>query len=184
MSRLSFSDTGDWQLVHDNQDIRGYAVVDSAGQTVGTIASMIVDTEAGLVSTLVLGDGTEVPTADVTIGENVVYLGAVTPAVTTAAYDRGHVVRREHVANDDFDTDFDGFADDFRAHHAATSGAQGRDYDAEAYRYGYASAHAEPNRNRAYADAEPDLQTGYPRDFDADREAVRYGYDRAQRRRS
>ncbi len=195
MSRISLSDTGDWQLVHGSQDIRGYAVVDAAGQTVGTVASMIVDTDAELVSTLVLEDGTEVAAADVTIGENVIYLGSGAVAGTAAGmdtadvregvtvFDGGRVVRREDAADM---ADFDVHADDFRRHHAETYGTQGRsfDSDSEAYRYGYTSAHAEPHRNRAYPDAETDLRTAYPSDFDADREAVRYGYDRAQRRRS
>ena len=188
MSRISLSDTGDWQLVHDSQDIRGYSVVDAAGQTVGTVASMIVDTDAELVSMLVLDDGTEIPTADVTIGENVVYLGAAGGEVregVTVFDERGHVVRREEAAEM---ADFDTYDSDFRAHHASTYGAAGRQYDDDltAYRYGYTAAHDDPYRNRGYMDAEADLRTGYAagRDFDADREAVRYGYDRAQRRSS
>ena len=195
MSRISLSDAGDWQLVNDGQDIRGYQVVDSTGQPVGIIASMVVDTDAELVSTLVLDDGTEIPTSAVTIGENVVYLGTALDGAevrdgVTVFDDGGRVVRREHVANvnESFDTDFEGFGDDFRAHHTATYGPADRAYtdDLGAYRYGYTAAHEDPYRNRAYMDAETDLRTGYTanRDFDADREAVRYGYDRAQRRRS
>lgn len=204
MSRISLSDTGDWQLVHGSQDIRGYSVVDAAGQTVGTVASMIVDTDAELVSTLVLEDGTEVPTADVTIGENVIYLGSAGAAMAGTAAgasdgmaagtvregvtvfdDGGQVVRREEAATM---ADFETHGDDFRTHHASTYGAAGRAYDDDmtAYRYGYTAAHDDPYRNRGYMDAEADLRTGYTagRDFDADRDAVRYGYDRAQRRGS
>ena len=191
MSRVSLSDTGDYQLVNDAQDVRGYNVVDQNGQPVGVVETMVVDTDAELVSSLLLRDGTEIPARDVTIGENVVYLdrdgsagaaGGVREGVTV--FDGGRVVRREPVANanTNFDTDFD---DDFRGHHEATFGASGRSYDetSGAYRHGYTAAHDDAHRNRPFVDAEADLRSGYTAgDFDADREAVRYGYGRAQRR--
>lgn len=187
MERVSLSDTGDWQLVNDSQDIRGYNVVDANGQPVGTVASMLLDTDRELVTTLVLDNGTEIAAADVTIGESVVYLdaaavpGDVAEGVTVFD-EAGHIVRRESVDDAEFDT----YADDFRSHHQTTYGTAGRAYDddLEAYRYGFTSAHADPYRNRSYGDAETDLRTGYAagRDYDADREAVRYGYSRAQRR--
>ena len=76
MNRVSLSDSGDWELVNDNQDIRGYNVVDATGQPVGTIDSMLLDTDRELVTTLVLDNGIEVAAADVTIGKDVVYLDA------------------------------------------------------------------------------------------------------------
>ncbi|HEX8386976.1 MAG TPA: PRC-barrel domain-containing protein [Rubricoccaceae bacterium] len=198
MSRVSLSDTSDYQLVNDSQDVRGYQVVDQDGQPVGVVDRMIVDTDAELVTSLVLLDGTEVPASDVTIGESVVYYdrrgadalaasgstGAVREGVTVFD-DGGRVVRREHVANvnEAFDADFD---EDFRSHHETTYGASGRSYDdtSSAYRYGYTAAHDEAHRNRSYADAEADLRSGYTagRSFDADREAVQHGFGRAQRR--
>ena len=189
MERVSLSDAGDWQLVNDSQDIRGYNVVDAAGQPVGTVEALLLDTERELVTTLVLDNGTEIAAADVTIGQDVVYLDAEVASAAeesvTVFDDSGHVVRRESVD----DADFDAYADDFRAHHETTYGTAGRAYDddAEAYRYGFDRAHDDTYRNRAYGDAEADLRTGYAsdaagRDFDADREAVRYGYGRAQRR--
>ena len=187
MERVSLSDTGDWQLVNNTQDIRGYTVVDANGQPVGTVDQMLLDTDRALVTTLVLDNGTEVATADVTIGENVVYLdsAAVPDGVAdgvTVFDESGHIVRRESVDDADFDT----YNDDFRAHHQTTYGTAGRTYDADldAYRYGYASAHGDAYRNRAYGDAEADLRSGYVagRDYDADSEAIRYGYGRAQRR--
>lgn len=209
MQRVSLSDTGDWQLVNDGQDIRGYNVVDGNGQPLGTVASMLLDTDKEQVTTLVLEDGTEVAVKDVTIGENVVYMdgagassgamaettagdmtGAAAGTATggsvregvTVFDDSGHIVRRESVTAGDFDA----HGDDFEAHHATTYAAGGRAYgdDAEAYRYGFESAHGDTYRNRSFGDAETDLTSGYTpgRDFGNDREAVRYGYSRAQRR--
>jgi hypothetical protein len=198
MSRVSLSDTGDYRLINDEQDVRGYNVVDRSGQPVGVVETMVVDTDAEVVSSLLLRDGTEIPARDVTIGESVVYLdrghaGAMASTAgpagmaggsTGMAPDYGRVTRREHVADVDgsFDTDFD---DDFRGHHETTSGGAGRSYDetAGAYRFGYTAAHGDAHRNRPFVDAEADLRSGYTAgDFDADREAVRYGYSRAQRR--
>ena len=187
MSRFSLSDTGDWQLVNDRQDIRGYNVVDAAGQPVGTVESMILDTDRELVTLLVLDDGTEVPAADVTIGNDVVYLDATAvPAdieeAVTVFDDSGHVVRRESVE----DADFDAYDSDFRSHHQTTYATGGRAYDddLEAYRYGFVKAHDDAFRNQSFSDAETALRQDYAldRDYDADREAVRYGYGRAQRR--
>lgn len=169
MSRITLSDTGDWKLVDGDQDVRGFSVVDAGGQTVGTVASMILDTDAGLVTSLLLNDGTEVPAADVTIGETVVYLGQASAPAAVAP----HAPEPR-----------DPFVDDYRAHHDAALAPQGRrfDDDADAYRYGHDAAHDPAHRNRRYEDAEGDLRSGYAadRDFDADREAVRTGYDRAQ----
>lgn len=196
MERVSLSDTGDWQLTNDGQDIRGFNVVDSNGQPLGTVASMLLDTDKEQVTTLVLDNGTEVAVKDVTIGENVVYLdganatsdamagtsgGSVREGVTVFD-DSGHIVRRESVGAGDFDA----YGDDFRSHHETTYAAGGRAYDADAdaYRYGFDSAHGDAYRNRSYSDAEPDLTSGYTpgRDYGNDREAVRYGYSRAQQR--
>ena len=194
MTRVTLSDAGDYGLVNDEQDIRGFSVVDGNGQPLGTVESMLIDTDAELVTTLVLEDGTEIPVADVTLGDNVVYYGGAGSADgmqsghvrsgVTVFDDGGKVVRRERVANvnENFDTDFD---DAFQQHHETAYGASGRSYDetSGAYQYGYTSAHTDANRNRTYADAETDLRSGYTSgDFDADREAVRYGYGRAQRR--
>lgn len=196
MTRVSLSDAGDYQLVNDEQDVRGRTVVDGDGQPLGTVESMLLDTDAELVTTLVLDNGTEIPVRDVTLGDNVVYYNAAgatsggeADASTsdirsgvTVFDDGGKVVRRERVAEMGDASAYDA---DFQSHHAATYGASGRDYadTSAAYRYGYTSAHGDANRNRTYSDAEADLRTGYTgADFDADREAVRYGYGRAQRR--
>lgn len=205
MERVSLSDTGDWQLVNDGQDIRGYNVVDGNGQPLGTVASMLLDTDREQVTTLVLDNGTEVAVKDVTIGENVVYVDGVSSGMdadtmagaaagaaagatggaregVTVFDDSGHIVRRESVGAGDFDA----YGDDFESHHQTTYGASGRPYGdvSDAYRYGFDAAHGDTNRNRSYSDAEADLTSGYTagRDYGADREAVRYGYSRAQRR--
>lgn len=206
MTRVSLSDTGEYQLVNSAQDVRGYNVLDRNGQPVGTVESMLIDTDAELVTTLVLEDGTELAARDVTIGESVVYLdrgvsdmgttalGTAASAVATGTAtgthegvtvfdDGGRVVRRERV--EAVGSSVTDFGDEFRAHHETTFGPMGRSYDetSGAYRYGYTAAHEDAHRNRPFSDAEAELRSGYSvGDYDADREAVRYGYSRAQRR--
>lgn len=184
MARIPLSDTGEWHLRFDDQDIRGFDALTADGTKVGEIDHMIVNTDAERVDAVVLDDGTEYPARDISIGDGVVYLTTLEDpelASTLTVYDDyGHVVQREEI----LDPDYDAVADDFRVH--ATSA--GGDYDTfePAYRYGYDSAFEDANRTRAYAASEGDLRTGYAsryadRDFDADREAIRYAYTRAQR---
>lgn len=190
MSRIALSDTGDWKLKFpQDQDIRGYRALDKDGNAVGVVDTMIVNTDEERVDAVVLEDGSEYPARDLSIGDGVVYLTGAAGTGTSAegevrVYgDSGHVVRRERVE----DADYDAHADAFRTHHASTYGTVGGGYEdyEPAYRYGYETAYDDVNRNRAYLDAEDDLRTGYgsrygDRDFDADRDAIRYGYSRAQ----
>ena len=192
MSRIALSDAGDWKLEFpDDQDIRGYPALDADGNRVGIVDTMIVDTDEERVDAILLDDGTEYPAADLSIGDNVVHLTTVHAAgaqsaeggTVTVYGDSGKVVRREQVE----DGDFDAHADAFRTHYESSYGTSGGAYDdyEPAYRYGFDTAHDDSYRNRPYQDVEDDLRTGYgtayaDRDFDADRDAVRYGYTRAQ----
>ena len=186
MNRIALSDTGDWALEFpDSQDVRGYRALDADGNPVGTVEAMLVNPDEERVDMILLEDGTEYPARDLSIGDGVVYLTTVTGDAVDEEVrvysDSGKVLRREGVA----DADYDAHADAFKTHYASTYGTGAfEDYD-DAYRYGYESAHDDSYRNRSYLDAEGDLRSGYgtryaDRDFDADRDAVRYGYTRAQ----
>jgi hypothetical protein len=206
MSRTLFSSESDWELADGTPDIRGYVALDGAGAAVGRVASLVVDTDAEMVSSVILDTGDEVPAFDITIGRGVVYLAGAIPGAATAGEMpealRHRIARRVvPVVVPDVAVPVAvapvgapvaapvpvpaTYAEDFRSHHAAQLGAPGHAYDAvdAAYQYGYAAAQAAPLRDRPYPDAEPDLRAAYPagRDFEAEREAVRYGYQRAQR---
>ena len=190
MSRIALSDAGDWKLEFPNdQDIRGYRALDADGNAVGVVDTMIVNTDEERVDAILLDDGTEYPARDLSIGEGVVYLTTVNAAsddvdgTVTVYGDSGKVLRRERVD----EADFDSHRDVFRTHYDSTYGTGSGTYDEyePAYRYGYESAHDDSYKNRPYLDAEDDLRTEYgtsygDRDFDNDRDAVRYGYTRAQ----
>ena len=184
MARISLSDTDDWQLKFDDQDVRGYDALDADGNRVGAVSDMVVNTDEERVDAVVLSDGTEYPARDLSIGDGAVYLTSVT-ADGTRAYgdDYGHVVRRGAAG-----ASYDAFADDFRAHHRETYGSTGRDYGyyEPAYRYGYDMARDDRFRNRDFADAEADLRRGYAERhdeglWDETKDAVRSAYDRARR---
>lgn len=85
MSRTLFSSAGDWELADGTPDIRGYVALDGAGAPVGRVESLIVDTDAEMVSAIRLDTGDEVPAFDVTIGQGVVYLAGAIPGAATVA---------------------------------------------------------------------------------------------------
>ncbi len=187
MSRVPLSDSSDWQLKFDEQDVRGFRALDADGHEVGRVGQMIVNTDEERVDAVVLEDGTEYPARDLSIGDGVVYLTAPVDedagASVTVFDDYGHVVRREEVG----DLDANQYADAFRQHWQATYGTTGDAYDdyAPAYGYGYESARGDAYRDRDYDAAEADLERDYAqrypgRPYSRDREAVRYGYGRAR----
>jgi len=186
MSRIALSNTGDWKLQYDEQDVRGYRALAAEGGDVGIVDTMVVNTDQRRVDSIILRNGDEYPASEVSIGDGVVYLTSLTSEhddydTVTVYNDYGQVVEREEVE----DGDVDAHVDAFRQHYASSYGDGSYDDLDPAYRYGYESAYADRYRNRGYIDAEDDLRTGYAsqyadRDFDSDRSAIRYGYTRAQ----
>ncbi len=74
MARAPLSQLEDWELVNEDQDIRGWPVEDQTGNRIGTVREMIVDTDTELVEDIVLDDGAEYPNDDIELGNGVVYL--------------------------------------------------------------------------------------------------------------
>ena len=186
MSRVALSNTGDWELKFDEQDVRGFDALDANGNRVGEVDTMIVNTEERRVDAIRLEDGTEYPAADISISDGVVYLTSVVSddvsESVTVYDDYGDVVERERVAGGDFDA----YAEDFRTHYGDTFGDGDFDTYEPAYRYGFDTAHDDTYRNRAFTDVDADLESDYKRkypdsDYRAMRDAIRYGYTRAQR---
>lgn len=192
MSRITLSNTGDWKLEFpDDQDVRGYRVVDKDNNDTGlTVEEMIVDTDQEMVDALVFSDGTEYPARDISIGDGVVYATAdVIDGARRASEIDGYGSTVPNTAREYDDDVVVSYDQDYRGHYETAYADADRAYDddlAHAYRYGTESAHHGDYRNRGYLDAENDLRTGYTarhagRDFDADREAIRYGFNRARR---
>lgn len=75
---------GDWEVEHDNQDIRGRKLLDESGKELGVIDELLIDTKAERVAAIRLKDGTACGIDRVEIHDDrVVYLNAA--ASTSAA---------------------------------------------------------------------------------------------------
>ena len=69
--RLADSDR---ELEDGEPDIRGWPVQDGAGNRVGTVDDLLLDTETEIVDTIALDDGQKYPVDGIEIGEDSVYL--------------------------------------------------------------------------------------------------------------
>lgn len=58
MARKPLSQLWDWELVDEEQDLRGRKLLDRDGALLGTISDMLVDTESGYVEGIILEGGT------------------------------------------------------------------------------------------------------------------------------
>lgn len=182
MSRTVLSSSSDWELANGAQDIRGFAALDAAGAQVGIVRALIADTASEIVSTIVLDTGAEVPAFDVTIGDGVVYLAGAIPGASTPGEMPEPMTHQEARRVGSAPPLDPAHQQAFRAHHAAVASAHEYEVLEAAYRYGYTAAHAPAYRNRAYPDVEAALRASYPtvQDFERDRDAIRFGFLRAQ----
>lgn len=65
---------GDWNLVNKEQDIRGFAVLDTSGNSYGKIRDLLVDKKKKHVAAVRLEDGRTVPASHLEIRDlDVVY---------------------------------------------------------------------------------------------------------------
>jgi uncharacterized protein (TIGR02271 family) len=74
MTRAPLSQLDEWQLENQDQDIRGWQVLDAAGTVVGTVVELIVDTDSEYVDAIVLDTGATIPTSEIDLTNGVVYL--------------------------------------------------------------------------------------------------------------
>ena len=77
MSHFELSSSNDWELVHEEQDIRGWEVRDAKDRILGVVDDMIVNTNTEYVDTIRLKDGTEYPARNIHIGDGIVYIEGV-----------------------------------------------------------------------------------------------------------
>lgn len=173
MAHVLLDDTSDWELSDAAQDIRGREVRDANGTPIGTVGGMIVDTDARVVDTIVLTDGSRFRAGDVSIDDDAVYVttyGAPV-GVATRPYADGHGVRprgrpAERVEAPGGAAGFAAYDDDFRSHYRdAYRDDDDLEYDdyAPAYRAGYDFAYDDRFAGRDYAAAEADLREAYYR---------------------
>jgi hypothetical protein len=186
MAHVKLSETHDYDLVYDDQDIRGWEVRDGSGAVIGRVDDMIVDTDREIVDIVRLENGQELAARDLYIGDGVVYAESVDTGHDggeVRVYDEaGRVTRRVEIDEEDHA--------DFRNHYASSFADTDRDYDyyEPAYSYGYNQARTNEYSGRDYDAAEMDLRSDYQTahadgNYDEHRDAIRYGYNRYHTRR-
>ncbi len=81
------SQLDDYELVYDNQDVRGWDVLDAAGSRVGSVRDFLVDLRRDRVAAIVLDTGKQHPVEHISIGDHVVLLdGGVERTARRAAH--------------------------------------------------------------------------------------------------
>ena len=83
------------------------------------MSAMIADTDAELISAIVLDTGAEIPVFDITIGDGVVYLASAIPGAATATDAEDYVHRGVAPRPVLVVPEAEAYRDDFRRHHAA-----------------------------------------------------------------
>ncbi len=77
MALVLLSKQDDYDLSHSEQDCRGWTVRDTAGNTLGKVADLVIDTEAEHVDSIVLDTGAQIPAADVALRSGTVLVNGV-----------------------------------------------------------------------------------------------------------
>ena len=73
MSIVRYSDQNEFDLSHSEQDCRGWTVVDEAGNTLGTVSELLIDTEKNHVDSIIIsGSGAQVQAADIALRDGTV----------------------------------------------------------------------------------------------------------------
>lgn len=70
----------DYELVDEDQDLRGHALKSTDGRTLGTVQRMLVDPDRDRVAALVLDDGHGIPVSEVEIRDGDAYIDPVEEA--------------------------------------------------------------------------------------------------------
>lgn len=89
MTLVPLSQLDDYDLVNSDQDCRGWTVRDAAGNQIGKVREMVVNTDSDLVSHLILEDGREIPARNVSLADNTVIVRGMDLDATSTRRDTG-----------------------------------------------------------------------------------------------
>jgi uncharacterized protein (TIGR02271 family) len=64
MAIVDYSKQDEFDLVNENQDCRGWAVVDQSGNKIGTVSEMLVNSETMMVDSIIVDKMKRIPAAD------------------------------------------------------------------------------------------------------------------------
>lgn len=94
----ALTELDDYQLEHDDQDLRGRALRTYDGQKLGIVQRMLVDPEKSKVAALILEDGRGVPVDDIEIRDGEAFIDPVQEALYFHSETRRHSVARGPVS--------------------------------------------------------------------------------------
>ena len=77
MSIVAYSRQNEFELAHHSQDCRGWTVVDQAGNHLGTVAELLVNTDAYKVDSILTDDGVRIQAPDIALRDNRVVVRGV-----------------------------------------------------------------------------------------------------------
>jgi uncharacterized protein (TIGR02271 family) len=77
MAIVAYSKQNEFDLVHTGQDCRGWTVTDQAGNNIGTVTELLLNTDAGLVDSIIVEGGTRIPAGDIALQNNRVVVRGV-----------------------------------------------------------------------------------------------------------
>lgn len=182
MALRRLSQLDDWQLVHDDQDIRGHTMMDAEGHPIGTVDDLIVNTDTERVEMIVLDDGTEYDADAIEIDDRQAYLKDTATPSGDASFQAYTGTRAERVAGPAF-ADYDTA---FREHYRTTYGEDDFSTYESAYRLGHRYGAREEHRNRTYEDLRPEMRRSYEErhgegTFARVEDAVRHAFNRTRR---
>ena len=187
MPRQRLSATDQWMLADPQHDVRGWSVRGPARSDLGTVEDFIIDTETGIVISVVLDTGREFVARGLRIGEGVVYAEhtGATGDTRQGTKDVGtpmRIVPRTPEGERYAPTDFD---EVFRRHFDETYEEEEYDAVRPAYDFGRRQAADARFRGRTFSQTEEHLRARFSEahptlDYVAVRDAVRYGFTQAR----
>ena len=75
MTHELYSETKNWEVESEDQDVRGWNVVDEQGQQIGTVSDMYVDTQTETIDRLILDNGSEIDVSSVLVDDGTIRVG-------------------------------------------------------------------------------------------------------------
>lgn len=190
---IRLSDTSEWDVTFDDQDIRGREVRDAAGTRLGRVDDLLINTHTEEVEEIILDDGTRQRAEDLRIGDDAVYVEGFVEsgreagrAAAASKYERLRPIRAEHRPPQGIVHDAQ--REDYHQHYMATYADSGITFEEMQPVYNFGAEHARHPKyaGRGYTDVESDFRALYEaryaenaayRPYEEIDQAIRYGFE-------
>lgn len=77
MAIIAYGKQDEYDVVNESQDCRGWAVVDQAGNQVGTVSEMLVNTDTEMVDSIIVDGGVRIPARSIALRDGRVIVSGV-----------------------------------------------------------------------------------------------------------